>query len=62
MFGQKCLDIGHLQMFFQSRFILRESGLIRQVDRGNSRAATLRRKDIEHRFPGLLGLLLADAE
>ncbi|MEV4437661.1 helix-turn-helix domain-containing protein [Streptomyces sp. NPDC049577] len=39
---------------------LREAGLIRQVDRGNSRMATLRRADIERRFPGLLGLLVAE--
>ncbi|MFH8404711.1 ArsR/SmtB family transcription factor [Streptomyces sp. NPDC018019] len=37
--------------------VLRESGLIRQVDRGNSRAATLRRDEVEARFPGLLGLV-----
>ncbi|MFF4953392.1 ArsR/SmtB family transcription factor [Streptomyces chattanoogensis] len=39
---------------------LREAGLIRQVDRGNSRMATLRRADIEQRFPGLLALLVAE--
>ena len=39
---------------------LRESGLIRQVNRGNSRMATLRRTDIERRFPGLLALLVAE--
>lgn len=37
--------------------ILRESGLVRQVDRGNSRKVTLRRHDISERFPGLLELL-----
>ncbi|WP_259781154.1 ArsR/SmtB family transcription factor [Aestuariispira ectoiniformans] len=37
--------------------VLRESGLIRQVNRGNSRAAQLRRADIDARFPGLLDLL-----
>ncbi|MCX5304933.1 MULTISPECIES: helix-turn-helix transcriptional regulator [unclassified Streptomyces] len=40
--------------------ILREAGLVRQVDRGNSRAATLRRADLDLRFPGLLGLIDAD--
>lgn len=40
---------------------LREAGLIRQVDRGNSRAATLRGEEIELRFPGLLKLLAAEA-
>ncbi len=39
---------------------LREAGLIRQVDRGNSRMATLRRADIDQRFPGLLALLTAE--
>ncbi|MFD7450999.1 ArsR/SmtB family transcription factor [Kitasatospora sp. NPDC059827] len=39
---------------------LREAGLVRQVDRGNSRMATLRRTDIEQRFPGLLALLTAE--
>ncbi len=37
--------------------ILRHSGLIRQIDRGNSRAAHLRRAEIDQRFPGLLDLL-----
>lgn len=33
---------------------------MRQVDRGNSRAATLRRADLDLRFPGLLDLIAAD--
>ncbi len=37
--------------------VLREAGLIRQVDRGNSRMAQLRRADVEERFPGLLSSL-----
>jgi DNA-binding transcriptional ArsR family regulator len=37
--------------------ILREAGLIRQVDRGNSRMAQLRKADLEARFPGLLALV-----
>lgn len=40
--------------------ILREAGLVRQVDRGNSRAATLRREDLDRRFPGLLDLVRAN--
>ncbi len=40
--------------------VLREAGLIRQVDRGNSRGTTLRREEIEARFPGLLTLIAAD--
>lgn len=42
--------------------ILREAGLIRQVDRGNSRMAQLRRSDIEQCFPGLLGLIQQEKE
>lgn len=41
--------------------ILRESGLVRQVDRGNSRVATLRRTELDQRFPGLLDLLRANS-
>ncbi|OIJ92329.1 ArsR/SmtB family transcription factor [Streptomyces monashensis] len=40
--------------------ILREAGLVRQVDRGNSRAATLRRAELDRRFPGLLDLVGAN--
>lgn len=37
--------------------MLREAGLIRQVDRGNSRKVRLRKADIDQRFPGLLQML-----
>jgi DNA-binding transcriptional ArsR family regulator len=37
--------------------VLREAGLIRQIDYGNSRKVTLRRDDLRDRFPGLLDLL-----
>ncbi|MEU6442242.1 transcriptional regulator [Streptomyces sp. NPDC047046] len=37
--------------------VLREAGLVRQVDRGNSRSARLRREEVERRFPGLLRLV-----
>jgi DNA-binding transcriptional ArsR family regulator len=37
--------------------ILREAGLISQIDYGNRRASSLRRDDIEARFPGLLAML-----
>lgn len=40
--------------------VLRTAGLVRQVDRGNSRMATLRREDLDARFPGLLDLIAAD--
>ncbi|GAA1948942.1 ArsR/SmtB family transcription factor [Kitasatospora viridis] len=36
---------------------LREAGLIRQVSRGNSRTATLRRAEIDQLFPGLLAII-----
>ncbi|MFE3902589.1 ArsR/SmtB family transcription factor [Streptomyces sp. NPDC059153] len=36
---------------------LREAGPVRQVDRGNSRAATLRKDELDKRFPGLLDLI-----
>lgn len=42
--------------------ILREAGLIRQVDRGNSHMAHLRFADLETRFPGLLALVLSEPE
>lgn len=37
--------------------VLRESGLVFQVDRGNSRKVSLRRRELIERFPGLLDLL-----
>lgn len=37
--------------------ILREAGLISQVDRGNCSLATLRREEIDKEFPGLLQLI-----
>ncbi len=39
--------------------VLREAGLIRQVDLGNGRSNTLRRADLDRRFPGLIDALLA---
>ncbi|MDI6105460.1 helix-turn-helix transcriptional regulator [Actinoplanes sp. NEAU-A12] len=42
--------------------LLRESGLVRQVNRGNSRMAQLRRADLEARFPGLLALVVAETQ
>ncbi|WP_030987615.1 ArsR/SmtB family transcription factor [Streptomyces sp. NRRL S-1813] len=41
---------------------LREAGLVRQVSRGNSRMASLRRADLERRFPGLLAIVAAEPE
>jgi DNA-binding transcriptional ArsR family regulator len=40
--------------------VLREAGLVQQINRGNSRKMTLRRHDVESRFPGLLALVAAD--
>ncbi|WP_107656807.1 ArsR/SmtB family transcription factor [Nocardia suismassiliense] len=39
---------------------LRQAGLIRQVNRGNSNMAQLRRAELEQRFPGLMELLRAE--
>lgn len=41
--------------------VLRESGLIRQVDLGNSRTNQLRWSDLEARFPDLVRLLVSEA-
>lgn len=40
--------------------VLRHAGLIRQVDRGNSRTTKLRHEDIEARFPGLLTIVATE--
>jgi DNA-binding transcriptional ArsR family regulator len=40
--------------------VLRDAGLISQVDYGNRRASSLRKEDIEARFPGLLAMLIAE--
>nr|WP_203599275.1 winged helix-turn-helix domain-containing protein [Streptomyces sp. SID10853] len=40
--------------------VLREAGLIDEVDYGNRKGIRLRRADIEKRFPGLLALLGAE--
>lgn len=42
--------------------VLREAGLIRQVDHGNSRTNRLRLAELGQRFPGLVDLLLAEAQ
>jgi hypothetical protein len=41
--------------------VLREAGLIFQVDRGNGRLSCLRRSELDQRFPGLLDLLMHEA-
>ena len=40
--------------------VMREAGLISQVDYGNSRKVRLRRTDLQQRFPGLLDLIAAE--
>jgi DNA-binding transcriptional ArsR family regulator len=41
--------------------VLREAGVIAQEVRGRERLTTLRRDDLDLRFPGLLGSILAAA-
>lgn len=41
--------------------VLREAGLIQQRQQGTTRLNTLRRDDLESRFPGLLATILAAA-
>lgn len=41
--------------------VMREAGLIRQVDYGNRRATTLRRLELDSRFPGLVALIMAES-
>jgi DNA-binding transcriptional ArsR family regulator len=40
--------------------VLREAGVIRQRDEGTLRVNTLRRDELDRRFPGLLGLVLKE--
>jgi DNA-binding transcriptional ArsR family regulator len=40
---------------------LREAGIIRQRDEGTRRLNSLRRDDVDARFPGLLGLAVREA-
>ncbi|WP_223777415.1 helix-turn-helix domain-containing protein [Streptomyces sp. 135] len=40
--------------------VMREAGLLRMVDHGNSRTAVLRREELDERFPGLLDLVAAE--
>ena len=42
--------------------VLREAGVIRQRQEGTARLNTLRRDDLDARFPGLLDAVLAAAE
>ncbi|GHC55080.1 ArsR/SmtB family transcription factor [Streptomyces flavofungini] len=40
--------------------VMREAGLLRMVDNGNSRSVVLRRRELDARFPGLLALVGAE--
>ena len=40
--------------------VLREAGVVHTVVRGRERVMTLRREDVESRWPGLLTAVLAD--
>lgn len=42
--------------------VLRQAGLIRQVNRGNSNMAQLRRAELEQRFPALIELLRTETQ
>ena len=42
--------------------VLREAGLIYQIDQGNSRTNRLRLVELSQRFPALVELLLAEAQ
>ncbi len=42
--------------------VLRASGLLEQIDQGTRRLNRLRRAEFDARFPGLLGLVLAEDE
>jgi DNA-binding transcriptional ArsR family regulator len=41
--------------------VLRDAGVISQRDEGRNRMTTLRAKDLDARFPGLLGTVIAVA-
>ncbi len=42
--------------------VLREAGLVAQREVGTSKLTSLRREDLDERFPGLLDAVLASAE
>ena len=54
-------DLAPSTVSFHHR-VLREAGLIRSEKQGVAVTNTLRRDDIEQRFPGLLDAILAQAE
>lgn len=56
--GSFALDVGKSTRTHHFR-VLREAGVIRQWREGTSRLSTLRREDLDGRFPGLLDAVLA---
>src|SRR5262249_56594224 len=58
--GSFALDIGKSTRTYHLR-VLREAGLIEQRREGTSKLSTLRRGDLEARFPGLLDAVLQPA-
>jgi DNA-binding transcriptional ArsR family regulator len=63
--GQSCgsIDLPVTKSTCTHHFrVLRDAGVIHQREEGTARLNTLRREDLEARFPGLLDTVLAAAE
>lgn len=56
-----CLPVAKSTLTHHFR-VLRESGLVYDVDYGNRRGVRLRRDDLDERFPGLLDAIGASKE
>jgi DNA-binding transcriptional ArsR family regulator len=55
-------DLGVVKSTLTHHFrVLREAGIIRQERKGTAKFMTLRREDLDARFPGLLDAVLAGA-
>ena len=55
-------DLGVVKSTLTHHFrVLREAGIIRQERKGTAKFMTLRREDLDARFPGLLDSVLASA-
>ncbi len=59
--GQFGLDVTKSTLTHHFR-VLREAGVIEQREEGTARLNSLRRRDLDARFPGLLDAVLAGAE
>jgi DNA-binding transcriptional ArsR family regulator len=55
------LDVAKSTMTHHFR-VLREAGVIRQERSGTTRLTSLRREDLDQRFPGLLDAVLSSAD